>query len=233
MTATTTTDQTAVQPSTTSVSSFTDWKPPEEREPTQAEEQEARERTLEIGNITEIHWKKAPIDRRDYYKRLDDHNRDCWWKFRDEIDLSYDCDNEIKRHILFAFAGELGLNQYQRRKALNHLFRLDLPKFGMRTDVVAFCLCALVLKSEAKRYGDDGPYNPHRGPENNKDRFVSVESQLIETRGRTNKTYIQKTWGKLIYGNPPSRCDEEWKPFVQSLSKIQTHPSHQPDHVKL
>jgi len=229
MSATTTTDKTGVPSSTDTPPEFTDWRPSNERGPTEADEREARERTLEIGNVTEIAWKKAPSDKRDFYERLDKQNRDCRWEFRDEIDMPRNCDNQFKRHALYAIAGELELNSLQRRKSLNRLFQLDLPRFGMRTDVVAFCLCGLVLKAEAERYDIDNPYHPARTPENNLDRFAFVESRLIEVEGRTSKNYIQKIWGKLTQGNPPTRSAEEWKPFVQAHSDIQNHPSHRPE----
>lgn len=228
MSATSTTTEIGVQTLTTATPSFTDWKPSIEREPTESDERIAREQSLEIGNVTEIPWRKVPGTKQYHYKRLDDHNRDCYWKYRDEVNMPNDCDNKFKRHILFATAGQVGLSRFQRRRALNRLFRLNLPKFGMRTDVVAFCLCGLILNEDAERYGDDIPYHPARNPENNPDHFTFVESQLIETKGRTNKKYIQKVWGKLSQGNPPTRRDEEWKPFVRTHSKIQNHPSYRP-----
>ncbi|WP_148708241.1 hypothetical protein [Haloferax sp. Atlit-12N] len=200
-----------------------------EEGPSEEDEQKARKRTLEIGNRTEIKWREAKKGERTFYKRLDDHNRDCYWKYRDEIDVSKDYDNQFKRESLLALAGQLCLNSVQRRMALNRFFRLNLWKFGMRSDVVAFCICGLILKKEAKRYGDKSPYHPARNPENNSSPFARVESQLIESDGRTTKNYIQKVWGKLEQGNPPTRSKDEWKPFVRSHSDIQNHPSHSPD----
>lgn len=233
MSATTTTNKSSVQSQTPSNLSFTDWQPSGEKEPTEEQERKARKRTLEMGNETEIHYPKAPDGQEDYYERLDLHNRDCYWKFRDEVDVSRDCDNQYKSHVLHSLAGELGLSRFQREKAMRRLFELNLPRFGMRTDVIAFCLCGIILKEEAnERYGDDAPYNPHRASENNPDSFVRIESRLIEADGPTTKKYIQKVWGKLQYGVPPTRSDADWKPFVQSESRVQPHPSYQPDHTK-
>lgn len=228
MSATTTTGETGVQPKTTTHSSFVDWRALNEAGPSEEDEQRARERTLEIGNRTEIHWRKEGVKNKAKYKRLDLHNRDCHWEYRDDVDVSRDVDNQFKRESLLALAGQLCLSSLQRRMALNRLFRLDLQKFGMRSDVVAFCICGLVLKQEAERYGDDTPYHPARNPENNPSPFVRVEAQLIEAKGRTTKNYIQKVWGKLTQGNPPTRSNDEWMPFVRAHADIQNHPSHRP-----
>ncbi len=228
MSATTTTGETGVQSKTTTPSSFVDWRTLNEPGPSKEDEQKARERTLEIGNRTEIHWRKEGVKNKADYKRLDHHNRDCHWEYRDDVDVYRDVDNQFKRESLLALAGQLGLCSIQRRMALDRLFSLDLQKFGMRSDVVAFCICGLVLKQEAEQYGDATPYHPARSSENNPPPFARVESELIGAQGRTTKNYIQKVWGKLTQGNPPTRSDDEWKPFVRSHSDIQNHPSHRP-----
>lgn len=231
MSATTTTDKSSVQPQAPSTPSFTDWRPASEREPTEEEERKARERTLEIGNETEINYEKAPTGQEDYYERLDLHNRDCYWKHRDEIDMPASLDNDYKKHILDSIANKLELTPLQHQKAFARLFELDLPQFGYRIDAVAFCLCGIVLKEEvAERYGDDAPYHPQRNAESNPDNFALVESQLIEEDGATTKRYIQKVWGKLLHGDPPTRSGDSWEAFVQARSQVQNNPHYLPDH---
>ncbi len=231
MSAITPTDETAERPTTASISPFTDWVPPEERPPTEAEQRAARERTLQRGNETEIDWKKAPPEQRQRYKCLDNHNRDCVWQYRDEINIPERTDNQHKRHSFLAIANALELTPLQRQKALQRLFRLNLPLFGMRTDVVSFCLCGLVVNQDAEqRYGvEKKPYNPARNPENNPPAFASVESELIKAPGRTTKEYIQKVWGKLDQGTPPTQSEQTWKPFVEAHSEVESFPSYAPD----
>jgi hypothetical protein len=222
-----TTAESQVSTTTPSVPNFTDWGT--EEQPTEEEERTAREDSLSKGNQTEIHWRAEYVEDKDRYRKLDNHNRDCHWEFRDEIDVSERVDRQFKRHKLFAIAAQLELTPLQRREAFARLFEIDLPEFGMRTDVVSFCLCAIVVRNDAERLGGDSPYHPSRNSENNEPTYARVESLLIEAPGRTDKSYIQKTWGKLAHGNPQLRDDDSWRTFVDSSSEVQQHPSHRAD----
>lgn len=96
----------------------------------------------------EIDYDKAPTGQEDHYERLDLHNRDCYWKYRDEIDMPASLDNEYKKHILDSIANKPELTPLQHQKAFVRLFELDLPQFGYRTDAVAFCLFGTIESTD-------------------------------------------------------------------------------------
>jgi hypothetical protein len=218
------------------------WTPPEERPPTEAEEARARQQSLEANNETEIGYDHKTdffnpswlsYEDREYYKKLDSHNRDNYWKNRVDVDdVGQDADRQLKLKTTLGIASQLSLSDFQTQLVLDRIFRIDGQRFGQRTEAVAFCLCVVVVNEGAgERYGDDNVYHPARSDSNNDEEFVRVRDQLIETFGPITESRLYSIHGKLTQGNPPETNNEDTQRFASSNSTIQRHPSYAPDYA--
>lgn len=194
------TDEPQVSPTPGDAIGFTDWDPTKNDEPTEAEEQAARETTLSIGNATTV----GPFEnghQPDKYDRLDKHNRDNFWEYREDVSVSQSGDIQFKRKALLAFAHQLSLSPLQRQVALDRFLELDLPRCGHRTEIVVFCTCAVVLNEDAEKYfGEEKPYYPTRNPENNHSSFAMLQAKLIERWGAITESRILSVYQKVRQG---------------------------------
>jgi hypothetical protein len=217
------------------------WTPPEERPPTEAEEARARKRSLETDNETEVGYdhktdffnpSRLSYEKREHYKKLDRHNRDNHWEYREDVDVGQDCDQQLKLKTALGLASQLSLSDFQTQLVLDRLFQIDGRRFGQRTEAVVFCLCAIVVNEEAgERYGDGNVYHPARSDSNNDDEFVRVRDQLTETFGPITESRLYSIHGKLTQGNPPETNNEDTQQFASSNSTVQRHPSYAPDYA--
>ena len=216
------------------------WIPRNERPPTEQEEARARERSLNVGNETEIGYdaevnhydaRAVPEAVKERYERLDRHNRDNHWEYREDVDVASSYDRQLKLKSTLAIASQLGLSPYQKQVVVDRMFEIDGQRFGQQTEVVAFCLCAVVVNEEAEcRRDTEKPYHPARNDENNEQEFVRIQNQLIDAFGAITKTRLQSVYGKVTQGNPPLVDDEETRQFVRMNTNYQRRPSFAPDH---
>lgn len=217
------------------------WTPPEERSPTEAEEARARRLSLDANNETIIGYDQGTeffnpseltYKEREYYKKLDRHNRDNHWEYRVDVDVGQDSDRQLKLKTTLGLASQLSLSDFHKQVVLDRLFRIDGRRFGQRTEAVAFCLCAIVLNEDAtERYGDSNVYHPAGSNETNDDEFVRVEQQLIDAFGPITESRLHSIYAKLTQGEPPQTDNEETRQFVSSNNTCQLRPSYAPDYA--
>ncbi len=228
--------------STTSHSASSLWVPPNERPstPTEAEEARARKRTLNTSNETAIGYDQETdfyrpssisYNKREHYKKLDQHNRDNYWKNRDDVEVGQDCDRQLKLKTTLGIASQLGLSDFHTQVVVGRLFEIDGRRFGQRTEAVAFCLCAIVLNEDAEnRYENEKVYHPSRSDSNNAHEFIRVRDQLVDSFGSITESRLHSVYAKLTQGDPPQRADDETRQFVTANSTVQRHPSFTPNH---
>ncbi|MDB9233344.1 hypothetical protein PN409_05330 [Halorubrum ezzemoulense] len=187
----------------------------------------------EIGYDSRTAWydpANVSISKRERYETLDQHNRDNFWKYREDVDVAKDYDRQLKLKSTLGIASQLGLSDLQKQIAVDRLFEIDGRRFGERTETVAFCLCAIVVNEEAEKR-DDGEkaYHPARNDANNDRRFVRVQNQLVESFGPITKSRLHSIYAKLQQGEPPRRDDDETHDFVRANSVVQRRPSFTPE----
>lgn len=217
------------------------WVLPRERSPTEEEEERAREHSLNKGNKTAIGYDRPTewynpgdisYEKKDWYQRLDRHNRDNHWEFRDEIHIAQDYDRQLKLNSAKGIVSQLGLSNLHEQAVLDRLFEIDGRRFGERTEAVVFCLCAIVLNDEAEdRYDSEKIYHPARSNPNNDNEFVRVQNQLVESFGPLTESRLHSIYAKLKQGRPPLRDDDETQQFISANSVVQRRPSFAPDHT--
>jgi hypothetical protein len=183
-----------------------------------------------MGNETVIQWWKAPTEgKQEFFRRLDNHNRDVHWKNRTDVNISRSLIFQYKRTLALAITGKLGLSSFLKQKVLRNLLQIDLQRLGMRTEVVAFCLAAQVLNDEVNdRYGKDAVYHPQRNSENNDERFAKLHAELIDSAGIVSESYIQSAYAKLNQGDPDTRPESNWKHLLEEDSVDDRNPQYQP-----
>lgn len=221
-------DEPQVSSPTDDPTEFTDWHTTFDDEPTEAEEQAARDKSLAKGNVTAVGWFNDE-ERTAKYDRLDCHNRDNYWKNRIDVEISESADTQFKQKALLALANHVELSSTQRQLALDRFLKLDLPKCGHRMELVAFCVCAIVLNEDAEGYfGEGKPYYPTRTPENNHSAFVTLQTRLIERWGAITESRILSVYQKVRQGSlPKSGGDCGSSSDVEK--EVQVRPSYCPD----
>lgn len=217
------------------------WHHPDERSPTVADENYAREYSLRVGNETSIgldcHTKsyrpsQLTDEQRNRYEELDKHNRDNVWEYRVDVEVGKDYDQQLKLKSALGVASQLDLSEFHTQLVLDRLLRIDGQRFGQRTEAVAFCLCALVLNDEATtRYNTEKPYHPQQSAEKNQDGFLRVKDLLIDTYGAITERRLHSIYQKLAQGHAPTRDDEETEQLLRANTVTQRHPSFTPDHA--
>ncbi|MEA1931942.1 MAG: hypothetical protein U9O06_10385 [Euryarchaeota archaeon] len=214
---------------------FTDWQGGEGVGRREKQEKQTRlaHRNLAIGNRTELDLRKAtapsvsgPIEKKSYFKRLDLHNRDCWWRWRSDVNISNAVDNAYKKTLVAAFCGQLELNNYQNQLVFAKFMSLDLPKMGLPAPLYAFVVCALIMNKAAEAYDEENVYHPQRAAENNDAHFQRLEESLVSAYPRITKKILTRVYNKLSQGNPPIRDDEEWSTFVRQDPFVSLYPSY-------
>lgn len=199
----------------------------------------ARNRTLSAGNATEIGYDSqtrwynpanVPVEKRERYETLDQHNRDNYWKYREDVNVARDCDRQLKLNSTLGIASQLGLSDLHKQIVLDRLFEIDGRRFGERTEAVAFCLCAIVVNEEAEEQVNvEKAYHPARDDSNNDQRFVSVQNQLVDSFGPITESRLHSIYVKLKQGDPPCKIDDGTQDFVSDSSIVQRRPSFTPD----
>jgi hypothetical protein len=102
---------------------------------------------------------------------------------------------KIEREQRFAaIADELELTPYQKEQVQLALSLLDLRRLGYSMDLVAFCLCALVVRK------DNRMYYPSRKDENNDPLFLEFARTLPEKDQRLIDRVIHKLRHRLHDG---------------------------------
>lgn len=225
---------------------FVDWREHSKPdEPTEEELQKAREKTLDLGNRTEIHYradevpkrrthsKKADHQKEKYY-RLDQHNRDNIWKWRTDVNVQGSQDFQFNRYTILAIGSQLGLSDLERQKAFEKLFALDLQRMGLRMEGVAFCVCALVSNQDSTERYENGDriYHPQRNDENNPPAFVELQNHLIDSFGTISKKSIQSIFQKLEQENVPIKDKKEDQDLLENSAIVDRHPSYSPEGTK-
>lgn len=222
-------DELRVSSTTDEPIEFTDWHTTLDREPSEAEEQTARNESLALGNVTSV-GRPDDAERTRYYDRLDSHNRDNFWKYRTDSEISQSADTQFKRKTLLAFAHQVSLSPLQRQVALNRFLELDLPRSGHRTEVVAFCVCAVVLNEDAEDYfGKRKPYYPTRNPENNHSEFATLQTRLIERWGAVTESRILSVYQKVRQESLPTSNGGVSRQARIEAPEVQQRPSYSPD----
>ncbi|MUV60208.1 hypothetical protein [Halobacterium sp. CBA1126] len=217
------------------------WVPPAKRPPTGAEETRARKQTLNVSNETAIGYDKKTdfynpkfisYQKKRHYEKLDQHNRDNFWKYREEVDVSQDYDRQLKLKTALGIASQLSLSDYHTQEVVDRLFKIDGRRFGQRTEAVVFCLCAVVLNEDAEdRYGEPKVYHPSRSDPKNDHEFVRVKDQLMNAFGTITESRIHSIYAKLTQGQPPTKSDDMTQQFIARNSTVQRHPSFTPDYA--
>lgn len=215
------------------------WSDRNEKSPTKEEEDRARNYSLNAGNKTSIGYDyqtnlynpdNESQGKKDWYECLDSHNRDNYWKYREEVNISRDYDQQLKLKAALGIADQLGLSERHKQIVIEQLFEIDGRRFGQRNEAVIFCLCAIVMNKEAKRYGDENIYHPSRNDSNNDHEFVRVQDQLITAFSTITESRLRSIYAKLSQGQPPLKNDEQTELFVRGNNRVQHRPSFAPEH---
>jgi hypothetical protein len=188
---------------------------------------------METNNETKIDYdgesrylpsRSVSIRGKDFYERLQDHNRDVWWAYREDATISKDVDNDFKKYLLIAFTSQVGLTSLQTHLALKRFMKLDLRRGTGRAEENALLICAIIANKTAERHGGEKLYHPQRS--DNDRAFDSLETNLMNRFPRVTSSSLTKIYNKLTQGNPPIRPAAEWKDFVHREAEVQVHPNH-------
>lgn len=194
--------------------------------------------TMEMGNETRIGYdpivpsppsESYVISGKDLYERLRSHNRDTWWRYRVDVDVSKSADIEFKRHLIKAFAFELELNEIQRERAYRRFMQLDLPRSTGRIETNAFLICSIGVNNDADEYDSEKLYHPQRSSENNDDSFQRLEDALTDRFPRITKSSLTKVYNKLQQGSQPIRQQPGREQTTNEYSPLE-RPSYASDH---
>jgi hypothetical protein len=222
-------DEPQVSSTTNVATKFTDWHTTLDPKPTQAEEKAARETTLAMGNVTSV-GSPDNGERSDKHDRLDSHNRDNQWKYRVDVDVANSVDTQFKRKTLLAFAHQVSLSPLQRQMALDRFLALDLPRCGLQMELVAFCVCAVILNEDAKSYFNKKiPYYPTKKPSDNHPEFAALQTRLIDQWGTITKSQITSAYEKIRQGSLPTSNERDSGQSHTGADEVQRRPSYCPD----
>lgn len=234
MSTTQSSDEPQVSPASESAVEFIDYHTTRDDSPTEAEEKAARETNLALGNAASI----GTAEERDKlqggrFKRLDKHNRDNYWGYRDDVSVSASADKQFKRKALLAFAHQLSLSPLQRQIAHDRLLELDLPRTGERMELVAFCVCAVVFNEDVEGYfGKEKPYYPTREPANNHSAFAALQAKLIKRWPRITEDRILSVYQKVRQGSLPTGNGTVVEESAIGGDETQRRPSYAPEWAK-
>lgn len=130
------------------------------------------------------------LNKRKYYQHLADINagRKNGPKWRNDPFLTY----EANRDLIDCLTAALDLTPTQRNRARRYFLNLDREKLGLKTELVAFCLCSFLLEMDKQNH--QRRCHPNVERERRDPLFTSVAENL----GLTERE-IRKTYGKLQY----------------------------------
>jgi len=190
--------------------------------------------TMEMGNRTEIGHDDPNVGPPEgsyvkngqlFWERLDSHNRDTWWKYRTDSEMSQSLDEDFKCSLLLAFASELGMTSFQTHRAFRQFMRLDLPRATGRTELNSFLICSIVINQEAKKFDSNKVYHPQQPAESKDPSFQRLEEALVDRFARVTESSLTSVYNKLSQGDPPTRDPSAWKQKVKQHSLLPNNPS--------
>jgi len=203
--------------------------PPNPLDNFSADERRAHERTLNTPNQTAVGPQYPGGRRRSPWYRLDRHNRDTWWKHREDVKQSRSYDAQYKIGAVSAFGLQLGMSDFLIQKAINVLMEIDLRRLGLNLEEVAFCVCGIVVNRNAEeRYKATSKspiYHPQRSDENNPEAYVRLANRIIEVFERASMKRIRSCWQKLTQTDIPKRENQDWRPIVSNEALVPLSPS--------
>lgn len=215
---------------------FTDWRGEKAANTAEGSSDEDRlhQHTLAMGNWTEFYlWEYHPsdgwvvFDGDERWERLYDHHHDNWWKYREDVSVSASVDRRWKKNVIYAFAGEVEMNDLHREEAFNWLMKLDIPRTGLSVAENAFCICALIVNRDARQYGGGNVYHPQRKDENNDSAFLRLEQSLRQAYPRITKSSLTSLYNKLSQGRLKLRDPRTWKPYFRHEPLVPQDPDTQ------
>jgi hypothetical protein len=222
-------DEPQVSQPTNTPREFTDWHNNLDPEPTRAEERAAHKDTMAMGNVTSV-GPNENGNRSAEYDRLDSHNRDNIWKYRVDSAISESADTQFKRGTMLAFGYQVSLSPLQRQIALDRFFALDLPRCGQRIELVAFCVCAVVLNEDVEGYfNEDKPYYPTRKDENNHSELLTLQNRLMERWEAITESRIHSMFQKVSQRSLPTTTESDSQSAHLGGDQVQKRPSYCPD----
>jgi hypothetical protein len=137
---------------------------------------------------------------------------------------------QFKRGALLAFANQVSLSPLQRQVALDRFFDLDLPRCGLRTELIAFCVCAVVLNEDATGYfNEELPYYPTRNQEDNHSELAVLQERLIERWGAITESQIHSAYQKVRQQSLPTSTGDDSQQVHIGEDQVQKRPSYCPD----
>jgi|GEM_PF-5050579 len=205
---------------------FTDWG--HEEHDTSIPTDEA---TLAMGNRTDFYPQSTETDssdnpssgaptakRRGLYHRIRKHNRDTWWAYRVDVNLSAKADHEMKLDMMDALGSQLEVGESLTWMGTRQIFRLDLTEVGLPTCAVGFCLYVHLYDEATSAYeartpkrhwtnspGTNRPYWPFRDSDANLPPFNRVAGNLISYYSNVTESSLQSVLQKLVQGGLPTR----------------------------
>lgn len=163
-------------------------------------------------------------------RRQDKHNRDIWWAYRDDVDLSAGADFDLKIHMMQALGTQLAMDPGLVYKATSKLFKIDVPETGYPTAVVGFCLYVNLFNEAAEAYenrtqplywsrspGKGAMYYPSPDKEDNDEAFQRVADNLIAFYPNVTTRVLQSILQKLQTDSLPSRLGKSTTPMKQEI----------------
>lgn len=202
---------------------FIDWKERKEdmeKEIVAVPETPGNLSTLQTGNKTafdigEVDKSSNYTGRqRRLYNRLDKHNRDNH-QYRADTNISESVITQFKIHEAKAFGYELGMTDSQVQEAVKRLLKINVSRFGHRTELVAFCFHMNIVNRDARRRGRDTIYHPNKKRSDNDPEFQKLADYLAECYGEITESMIVKVANKLRQGRPPERPTEKWGAYLR------------------
>lgn len=116
------------------------------------------------------------------WKRLDGYNSGITnLKWSNSPYITY----QLNRHHILALTSQLELSRRQRRRVYNRFMQLELGKWGVSANLIAFCVCAVTIHTDST-YRE---YHPNQDSENKDEIFVRVRDSLGLRKGSVRKFY--------------------------------------------
>lgn len=103
----------------------------------------------DTNNATHFHPEEAPDEKEDKFKKFHLYNTGlCNGRWTNQT-LRRKMDNLA---IYDAISSQLELTEFQKRRGRTILDNLNLKEFGIKVELVAFCLSAIVARADGRIY---------------------------------------------------------------------------------
>lgn len=126
----------------------------------------------DTNNATKFHPTDGPEGKHNHWKRMAGYNSGVYT--RDWADQSK-LRRMDKLAVFDAISGQLELSPFQKELGRDRLDLVDVRTLGVRLELAAFCMCALVVAQDGRRY------HPNRGDDSNDDLFCAFAETLEES----------------------------------------------------